>query len=434
MLINKIFIIRHLFRIVAKEFSFNHLSETEFEEFCFELLKELDFKNINWRKGTGKKTSPSDNGRDIECERFVKDIDKKIYTEKWFFECKHYLKGVPPEKIQGALSWANAERPDKLVIIVSNFLSNPCKNYMGDFIENNKPPFKIKYWELKELEDLTFGKLRLLKKYKLSDGLDFLEIMHPAHIKYISKPSVNTLDYYFSIMDDFDSTKRDKILENASVFFINPRYKEPITGKEKMGELRIDDVDYKALKEKCYALSSDTSDEFIVKSVTSSILEWLFHYADKTSTELFIKKNKDLIEFMQNKLETEKDKKEIENISKFIVNMEAKIEDLPKQTEHFYSLYTDFCIEILPKLMEEDILWTQSKKKLPPHQVILTESLFKLAGSSDICWICGDNEKLFSVEIKNEDGNIIDAKLCEDCIEIQKNMGTFFIEEIPIIK
>jgi len=215
---------------------------------------------------------------------------------------------------------------------------------------------------LKELEDLTFGKLRLLKKYKLSDGLDFLEIMHPAHIKYIRKPSLNTLNYFFSIMDDFDSTKRDNILENASGFFINPRYKEPITGKEKMGELRIDDVDYETLKEKCYALNSDISDGFIVKSVTSSILEWLFHYADKTSTEFFIKKNKDMIEFMQNKLETEKDEKKMENISESIEIVENIIKGLPKKTEHFYSLYTDFCTEILPKLMEEDIYMDSIEK------------------------------------------------------------------------
>jgi hypothetical protein len=432
MIINKIFIVRHLLRIVAKEFSLNHLSDSEFEEFCFELLKELGFKNINWRKGTGKKTSPSDNGRDIECETFIKDIDKKIYKEKWFFECKHYLKGVPPEKIQGALSWANAERPDKLVIIASNFLSNPCKNHLDDFIENNKPPFRIKYWELKDLEDLTFGKLRLLKKYKLSDGLDFLEIMHPAHIRYISKPTVNTLDYFFSIMDDFDSTKRDEIVANTSVSFINPRCKKPITGKEKMGELRVDDVDYKALKEKCHTLSLDLSDEFIVKSVTSSILEWLFHYADKTSTEIFIRKNKDLIEFLQNKLETDVDKNEIEICLKLIKEIDAKIEGLPKQTEHFHSLYTDFCIEILPKLMEEDILWNQSKQNLRPHQVMMTELLFEIKGSSDICWICGDEDNLFSIKTKSEDGKIIDGIQCGDCIEIQKGMGAVFVEQIPI--
>lgn len=345
---------------MPKEFSFDHLSETEFEEFCFDLLKELDFKNVDWRKGTGGDFSPSDSGRDIECDRFVKEIDKKINKEKWFFECKHYKKGLPPEKIQGALSWASAERPDKLVIIVSNFLSNPCKNYLKKYIDENRPSFKIKYWELKELEDLTFGKTHLLNEYRLSKGLDFLKIMHPMHIKYISKPNTNSLDYFFSIMDDFDSVKRDKIVQDAAAFFINPRFKEPITGKETVGELLIDKIDYINLKEKCYGLRSQLNDAFIVKSLVNSILEWTFFHADKTSLDFFINKNKSIINNIQEELNIakEEDKKELSKLIKFF---ESHLEELPKKSEHWYSLYTDFCSEILPKLMEEYIVLNNFK-------------------------------------------------------------------------
>src|SRR5260370_41158130 len=67
-------------------------------------------------------------------------------------ECKHYQQGVPPDKIQGALAWATAERPDKLLIIASNFLSNPNKDHLESFIRNNKPSFRIKYWEKPDLE------------------------------------------------------------------------------------------------------------------------------------------------------------------------------------------------------------------------------------------------------------------------------------------
>lgn len=81
---------------MVEKFSLDHLTPTEFEEFCFDLLKELDFKNVNWRKGTGHKASSSDDGRDIECEKLIIDVDGKISTEKWFIECKRYKKGVPP--------------------------------------------------------------------------------------------------------------------------------------------------------------------------------------------------------------------------------------------------------------------------------------------------------------------------------------------------
>jgi HJR/Mrr/RecB family endonuclease len=48
-----------------RRLSFNKMSDTEFEEFAYDLLEELGFVNLDWRKGTGKKTSPSDSGRDI---------------------------------------------------------------------------------------------------------------------------------------------------------------------------------------------------------------------------------------------------------------------------------------------------------------------------------------------------------------------------------
>lgn len=38
--------------------TFKHLDETEFEDFCLDLLDALGFVNLDWRKGTGKKTSP----------------------------------------------------------------------------------------------------------------------------------------------------------------------------------------------------------------------------------------------------------------------------------------------------------------------------------------------------------------------------------------
>ncbi len=149
------------------ESSLNHLTDTEFEQFCYDLLAELKFINLNWRKGTGYAASPADHGRDIECQQTHEDIDGQVYLETWFVECKHYQQGVPPDKIQGALAWATAERPDKLLIIASNFLSNPTKDHLESYIRNNKPTFRIKYWEKPDLERLSQDKPKLLKKYKL---------------------------------------------------------------------------------------------------------------------------------------------------------------------------------------------------------------------------------------------------------------------------
>lgn len=150
-----------------KTISFNNLSPTEFEEFCFDLLQRLGFFNIDWRKGTGLKTSPADRGRDIVFQREYPDVDGTKYFETWFVECKHYTKGLPTKELQNLLSWANAERPDGVIIIVSNFLSNSAKDYLENYRKNNKPAYKIKYWERPMLEKLVKNKISLLRKYNL---------------------------------------------------------------------------------------------------------------------------------------------------------------------------------------------------------------------------------------------------------------------------
>jgi hypothetical protein len=60
-------------------------------------------------------------------------------------------------RIQGLVAWAHAERPHVALIIASNFLSNPTKDYMRDYENNNRPPFRIKHWERPVLERLAHG-------------------------------------------------------------------------------------------------------------------------------------------------------------------------------------------------------------------------------------------------------------------------------------
>jgi hypothetical protein len=150
-----------------RDLSFDHLSATRFEEFGFDILNQLKFVNIDWRKGTGKDSSPADRGRDIVCFQQKVDVDDTRHMEQWFVDCKHHRKGVPPTELQNLLAWAEAERPDVALFIVSNFLSNASKDYLEDYKRNNRPPFKIRYWEKPRLEKLT--KSHLIRKYNLAD-------------------------------------------------------------------------------------------------------------------------------------------------------------------------------------------------------------------------------------------------------------------------
>jgi hypothetical protein len=152
--------------VAMQKLTFEGLDETDFEEFCFELLGELDgFSNIDWRKGTPKKASPSDSGRDIVAHVERHDVDGSKHVERWFIDCKHYDRGVPPQALQGLLAWAQAERPHVALIVASGFLSNAAKDYIRSYEDNNRPPFRIEYWERPILDKLTRGNRELLERY-----------------------------------------------------------------------------------------------------------------------------------------------------------------------------------------------------------------------------------------------------------------------------
>jgi hypothetical protein len=132
------------------------LNETEFEEFCSTDLGEVGFVNLDWRKGTGKASSPADSGRDIIGQRQItNELDGSVLLETWCIDCKHYKRGVPPDRIAGILTWAAVERPDVAPIIASNYLSNPRKDWIKRTVEQNRPPFRIIYWERPLLERIV---------------------------------------------------------------------------------------------------------------------------------------------------------------------------------------------------------------------------------------------------------------------------------------
>jgi hypothetical protein len=152
---------------VQDSLKFDGWDDTDFEQFCSELLVELGFVNVDWRKGTPLPASPADRGRDIVAQLGREDVDGSRHVETWFVDCKHYARGVPPDKLQGLLSWAQAERPHTALVIASGYLTNGAKDYLRDYEENNRPPFRIKYWERPTLERLTRDKRGFLDRFVL---------------------------------------------------------------------------------------------------------------------------------------------------------------------------------------------------------------------------------------------------------------------------
>jgi len=316
-------------------FTLNNLSDTDFENFCFDVLHSLDFVNLSWRKGTGLASSPSDQGRDIQGQLLKKDVDGSEHHETWFIECKHYVKGVPPDRIYGALAWANAERPDVLLIIASNFLSNPAKNYLDDYKKENKPPYRIKVWERTDLENLTACKNEIRRKYNLATEIAFLSILNNYHIIYSMKPQLNTIEYFIELMDSLE-----------------PGFREPITGNEKVADLKIDADDYAAFRKKCLSIGSEASPNFVHKMV-SSTLAWWFHLADTTALSDLQNRYRGFIEYLKAKIAAETDESRRAKLSRMLDFPQKFLKELPETLKLRYGLYTYICNELVRKLLAE---------------------------------------------------------------------------------
>ena len=200
---------------------FDKLSDTQFEEFCMSLLKLQGLQNVNWRKGTDKDTSPADNGRDIECEYHRYDnILQRTIIEKWFIECKHYKNGVPPEKLNGALSWAFSERPNRLIIMVSGFLSNPCKEYIKKYISENRPTFFIEIWEKPNIERMARKHPEIIRKYNLELSDNLLNYFNYYHLRYIDNAHSSCIEILQEAINKLTVEERNIIFSIMHLYYI----------------------------------------------------------------------------------------------------------------------------------------------------------------------------------------------------------------------
>ena len=68
--------------------------------------------------------------------------------------------------------------------------------------------------------------------------------------------------------------------------------------------------------------------------------------------------------------------------------------------------------------------WFEALEKQNPMQFAQTKKVISLAGSTEVCSICGDDPaKDYKLESKQaSSGMVVTLKLCEDCLNIRKNM------------
>lgn len=338
------------------------LTPTEFEELCYELLVELGAIEISWRKGALGDASPADQGRDIECKFSIKAPDGESRVERWFVECKHHTRAVPAEKLMNAITWAAAEQPDVLLIACSGFISNPAKEHLEAYVRKNRLGYKLRTWENKDIERHVMTRPRLRNKFKLGPVFPFVELLHPAHLEYLRKPALNTLDFFFSLCDKWDHEIRDEFLGNVYHELIPVTFREPTSGEETLRDLiEGPPITYSSFKKRCRELAGEMPEEFLVRSLVASALSWGFSFGDKTSVNEWVEKHRGTIAFFQSDLKKSPEKADV--LNSIISKLQKNIAELPERTEKGYKNYCSFCDEVLLQLIFE-------KPKPPPRSLV----------------------------------------------------------------
>jgi len=147
----------------GEEIDFSKIKDWEFEFICFELIQRNGFENVTWRK------KGADNGRDIEATfRTVNNLTEP-FEERWFFECKHYTAGLPPQELYSKIAWADAENIQHFVVMVSSHLTNGARVWL----EKTRPQkkYKIHVLEGEKIKKLISKYPLLLMLYFVRGGI-----------------------------------------------------------------------------------------------------------------------------------------------------------------------------------------------------------------------------------------------------------------------
>jgi|SRR6185437_7382530 len=148
----------------------SRLSPTEFEELVYDLLGEEGFFNLEWRDGG------ADGGRDIVATSSQTDASGFRADAKWFCDAKLYSSGISFDVIPSAMSKATAHDVDFLLFAAWPHLTPPCKDDLSRWEDTNKPRFKVRKWEKKDIKRLLLRHPQLLKKYVPSAWSQQLEM------------------------------------------------------------------------------------------------------------------------------------------------------------------------------------------------------------------------------------------------------------------
>lgn len=150
--------------------NFSALDSTAFESLTYDLLRAEGFQNLDWRDGG------ADGGRDISAVTFEKDTSGFEQQCTWYCDAKLYSRGIGFEKIQPTLARAVANSPDYLLFSVYPHLSPQCKDELRAFCENERPRFRVRLWEKKDLEQRLLENPGILREHLPDSWSETVEV------------------------------------------------------------------------------------------------------------------------------------------------------------------------------------------------------------------------------------------------------------------
>lgn len=166
------------------DIDFDLLDASRFEELCFDLLARLGLQDLVWRR------DGPDSGRDIECKYVAAVPLVGMVAERWFVECKNHSRGVPPEELASKCAWAEAERPDRLVIVVSSHLTNGARQWLEKRLLTM--PCRVHVVEGKALRSVVLGYQDILDRFFADRFARLLQHTYESWLLHDLMPSKET--------------------------------------------------------------------------------------------------------------------------------------------------------------------------------------------------------------------------------------------------
>jgi tetratricopeptide (TPR) repeat protein len=106
----------------------DRLTDQDFEELCYDFLSRNGFENIEYLGRGG-----NDRGRDILCTKSEIPFENFRKTTTYLVQCKKWISRPPgPSDLNHTIAWADAHKPNALIIMVSTTLTSSSKDWLKD--------------------------------------------------------------------------------------------------------------------------------------------------------------------------------------------------------------------------------------------------------------------------------------------------------------